>query len=312
MSIENILKEFQNYNALKNLETFSSEDSIALISYIDKIQQMTHAHIDGLYAKYDPDLSKDQQITFYKEIIAAKRILVDLQYENISLTKKLNEKRMIFVSEPLNTSIPEKYILTDLKNKSQTEIVKESYYQLLQKLTKSSSKKINEEEMEFVNSLLMQIISRPAGQNLIVKLNYLLEKNNAEITLSSTGDFGCGKSRGGSAILLETDVLTSTTTSTSQVTTPTSQVMNYKSIIKNSIARAEGSSQSTINIDANYLESASALSVEAYASAGKGLTDVGPAFVLLAHELIHATHNLEGSSRDNVKNFFASIQTNKQ
>ena len=151
--------------------------------------------------------------------------------------------------------------------------------------------------MEFINSLLMQIIARPAGQNLIVKLNFLLEEKNAKINFSQSGEFGCANVRGGNAkpdneSKLETSGL------------------DYKSIIKRSISKSEGSNSVTVNVDTNYLNSTASIELEAYASPGKGLTDIGPAFILLAHELIHATHNLKGSSRDNVQNFFNSVNTN--
>ncbi|VVC75464.1 hypothetical protein AQUSIP_07540 [Aquicella siphonis] len=291
MTTTRLQADIQTFNSLKQ----SGADVIILMASLDDIQHRAYQSIENLYTAYHPKMSKEDQIALFKDIIAIKRTVRDLQYEQMDLTNKLIAIRGIYIADPSKAEVSDKYVISSLKEYPQSEIVKENFYRLLEKVHRNN--KLNHDETSYINSLLMQIAARPAGQRLIVKLNYLLESKNAEISFVASESFTCGKTSGGVANLSDT----------SQVE-PSGR--DYQSIIKKSISRSEGSKRNLVMVKADYLKSDSAVAVEAYASTGKGLTDTGPAFILLAHELIHAIHNLEGSSRDNVRPFFESIRKN--
>ncbi len=290
--IDSVLEAWSAYSKKK-----TGDDVNELMYLNDVARQTAYKAIDDLYGSLEPGANKETQLGIYTEIMGIKKILKDMQYEHMELTSRLNRNGDIYIDKKYDTPIPDKYISKQLESQSREEIVKENYYQLLNKINQSM--KMNEDESRFLNSLLMQIIARPAGQKLIVKLNYLLEKNNANISILRGDSFVCKQTAGANAKPIEDNNIVD------------QYGKDYKSIIKRSIEKSEGAKDALVKIDFNYLQSEAAVAIEAYASPNKGLTDVGPAFILLAHELIHATHNLKGSSRDNVRNFFSSMRGNE-
>ncbi|KTC81969.1 M91 family zinc metallopeptidase [Legionella cincinnatiensis] len=271
----------------------NEEDPLKLIAVVGDLQHAAYKAIEEQYAKFDPNASKDEQIKFYKNIIHIKAQLRELEFVHLELTKELNEKKLIYVKNEESISLNEKYILDGLKEKAPKEIVRENYYQLLEKI--GENKKLKESDRAFINSLLMQIIARPEGQNLIVKLNWLLETKAAKLNMAPSQEFGCSSSLAGAA-KERLDYLDSSLDEPS-----------LKNIIKKATMTSEGTKDVSVLMDMNYLKSMAFLNTESYASPEVGLTDLGPPFILLAHELIHATHNVTGSARGNFNSFYEGI-----
>ncbi|OJV92914.1 MAG: hypothetical protein BGO43_07620 [Gammaproteobacteria bacterium 39-13] len=263
------------------------DDPLKLVACIDSLQHAAYKAIEEQYAKFNPEANQSEQIEFYERIINIKTQLRALEFIHIDLTKKLNEKGLIYVKEENNVALSKysyKYAKSEKRN------LHDHYYQLLEKI--KSNNELGKTELEFINSLLMQIISRPEGQKLIIKLNSQLEKNGAKIQILPSREFGCSSPLEGEA-KENVDVELS----------PESQ-LDYKKVLKKTTIKSDGAKKCVVFINMDHLKSISAINTEAYASMDQGLTDTGPASVLLAHELIHATHVLAGSARSDFKPFF--------
>ncbi|PWY53982.1 hypothetical protein DGG96_19450 [Legionella qingyii] len=266
-------------------------DLMQQAAYIDQLNHAAYEAIEAQYAKFNPEASKEEQIIFFKKILAIKNILRDLQVVHNDLTNNLYAISALYIHDEQEISLNNQYILPELKEKEPKEIVRTNFYQLLTNINKNNS--LTSEEFNFINSLLMQIASRPEGIKLIVKLNYLLTTKEAQLILKPSNNFECSMAAGGLA-------KTSPEFSRKSITPE----QDFKTIFKRETLRGVGSGTVRIGVDYRYNDKVSSLNLEVYASAGKGLTDIGPPFILLGHELIHALHNLTGKARDNFGPFF--------
>ncbi|MCW8445490.1 hypothetical protein OQJ05_15705 [Fluoribacter gormanii] len=266
-------------------------DLMQRAAYIDQLNHVAYEAIEAQYAHFNPEASKEEQIIFFKKILAIKNILRDLQVAHNELTKNLYANSALYIHDEQEISLNDKYILPKLKGKEPKEIVRANFYQLLTNISKNNS--LTSEQFNYINSLLMQIASRPEGIKLIVKLNYLLTTKEAQLILKPSNNFECSMAAEGLA-------KTSPEFSRKSITPE----QDFKTIFKRETLRGVGSGQVRIGVDYRYNDKLSSLNLEVYASAGKGLTDLGPPFILLGHELIHALHNLTGKARDNFRPFF--------
>jgi len=287
--LANVMNHFSALQISHNvtLTDVSEDDPLKLVAYVDSLQHAAYKAIEAQYAKFNPEANRSEQIEFYERIINIKTQLRALEFIHIDLTKKLNEKGLIYIKEE-NNVVLNKYSYK--YGKGEKRNLHDHYYQLLEKI--KSNNELRKTELEFINSLLMQIISRPEGQKLIIKLNSQLEKNGAKIQILPSREFGCSSSLEGEA-KEKVDVNLS----------PESQ-LDYKQVVKKSTIKSDGAKKCVVFINMDHLKSISAINTDAYASIDQGLTDTGPASVLLAHELIHATHALAGSARSDFKPFF--------
>ncbi|MBI2792790.1 MAG: hypothetical protein HYX61_12595 [Gammaproteobacteria bacterium] len=282
-----------SHEAISLLDT-SDEKINILMSYIDNLQHAAYKAIEEQYAKFDPDASKNAQIDFYKRIINIKAQLRTLEFIHGDLTRKLNEKGAVYFKDENNIALS-KYTYKYGRNEKRN--VREHYYQLSEKI--SNSNDLQSQDLEFVKSLLMQIISRPEGQKLIIKLNSLLEKKGATIKIMPSHEFGCSSPMAGDA------------KENLDVGNESGTEVDYKKTIKRATIKTDGAKECTVFINMEYLKSMSLINTEAYASMEHGLTDSGPPFILLAHELIHATHIITGSARSDFASFFEAVEKNK-
>lgn len=301
MAIFDRIKEVaDNLSALQishdaiSLKDTSDENINSLMSYIDNLQHTAYKAIEEQYAKFDPDASKNAQIDFFKKIINIKSQLRTLEFIHVDLTKKLNEKGAVYFKDE-NIIALSKY--TYKYGRHEKRNVRDHYYQLLEKI--SNSEDLKKQDLEFVKSLLMQIVSRPEGQKLIIKLNSLLEKKGATIKIMPNREFGCSSPMGGDA------------KENLDVGNESGTDVDYRKAIKSATIKTDGAKECTVFINMEYLKSMSVINTEAYASMEQGLTDTGPPFILLAHELIHATHTITGSARSDFASFFEAVEKNK-
>ncbi|WP_416209922.1 hypothetical protein [Legionella sp. PATHC035] len=282
--------------SLQNAPPLENNDAtLQHMAYVDHLNHAAYAAIEEQYSKFDPNFDKDEQLQFFKRIIAIKNILRELQVIHNELTKNLCEKSEIYIHHEADISLNEKYILPEFKGKKPQEIVRANFYQLLENIKNNNS--LSTEETDYVNSLLMQIVSRPGGINLIVKLNYMLTTKEAKLLLTPSNDFECSMAAAGFAKI--------NPNFSSKSLTPEQEL---RTILKRETVPGVGVKKIHIGIDFRYNDKISFLNLDAYASAGNGLTDAGPPFILLAHELIHGLHNLTGKARYNFAPFFHGPQ----
>ncbi|KTD43172.1 hypothetical protein [Legionella parisiensis] len=293
---EKIEKLTSRFAALgfKQLKELPQEDAHALMqwtAYIDHLNHAAYKAIEAQYAQFNPDASKDEQVIFYKRILAIKNILRELQVVHNDLTKSLHENSALYIPDDAVISLNAKYILPELKTKEPNEIVRANFYQLLDNISKNNS--LSKEEFNYITSLLMQIASRPQGMQLIVKLNYLLATKNAQLILKPSNNFECSMMREGRAA-----------TSPDYTRKSITPEEDFKTIFKREVRPGAGATRIPIGVDYRFNDKMTSLDLDVYASAGHGLTDGGPAFILLAHELIHGLHNLTGKALYNFSPFF--------
>ncbi|MCE0721725.1 hypothetical protein [Legionella resiliens] len=279
---------------IKQLKPLPQEDAHALMQWAACIDHLNHAAyeaIEAQYSQFNPNASKDEQIIFYKRILAIKNILRELQVVHNDLTKSLQENSALYIPDEATISLNAKYILPELKAKEPKEIVRANFYQLLENISKNNS--LSKEEFNYITSLLMQIASRPQGMQLIVKLNYLLTTKNAQLILKPSNNFEC-------SLIQEGRAATSPNYTRKSITPEE----DFKTLFKREVLRGAGAKRIPIGVDYRFNDKISSVDLDAYASAGHGLTDGGPAFILLAHELIHGLHNLTGKALYNFSPFF--------
>lgn len=260
-------------------------------AYIDHLNHTAYAAIEAQYSQFNPAASKEEQILFFKKILAIKNVLRVIQVIHNDLTKDLNENSDLYIHNEEEISLNEKYILPELKGKMPTEIVRASFYQLLDNISKNNS--LRQQEFNYISSLLMQLASRPEGIKLIVKLNYLLTTKDAQLILKTSNNFECSMAAKGFAKI--------SPEYTRKSITPDH---DFKTIFRRETVRGEGVQRVSVGVDYRYNDKITSLDVEVYASPGRGVTDAGPPFILLAHELIHGMHNLTGKARHNFGPFF--------
>ncbi|MCW8387661.1 hypothetical protein OQJ15_15235 [Fluoribacter dumoffii] len=273
---------------------FVAEREDKLIQHATQLDQLQHAAYEAIeehYSQFNPAASKEEHFHFFKKILRIKNVLRELQNLHNDLTQKLGERSMIYIQDEQKINLNDKIILPELKGKEPKEIVRANFYQLLENITRNNS--LNSAETNYITSLLMQLVSRPAGIKLIVKLNYLLASKDAQLILKPSKNFECSMTAEGLA--------SASPEFTSKSFSPED---DFKTILKKATIRGRGAQRVRVGIDFNYNNSISALNLETYASTGNGLTDSGPAFVLMGHELIHAMHNLLGKARHNFSLFF--------
>ncbi|WP_454782218.1 M91 family zinc metallopeptidase [Legionella sp. WA2022007384] len=266
-------------------------DLMQRAAYIEQLNHVAYDAIEAQYAQFNPQASKDEQIIFSQKILAIKNILRDLQVVHNDLTENLYASSALYIHDEQEIALNPQYILPELKEKEPKEIVRANFYQLLANISKNNS--LNKKEFNYVNSLLMQLASRPEGIKLIVKLNYLLTTKDAQLILKPSNNFECSMAAGGLA-----------KTSPEYARKSITSEQDFKAIFKRETVRGTGTARVNIGVDYHYNDKISALNLEVYASPGKGLTDIGPPFILLGHELIHALHNLTGKARHNFAPFF--------
>ncbi|KTC80683.1 hypothetical protein Lche_2703 [Legionella cherrii] len=280
----------QNAPPLEN-----NDETMQHMAYIDHLNHAAYEAIEEQYSKFDPNFNIEEQLQFFKRIIAIKNILRELQVIHNELTKSLCQKSAIYIHNEDDISLNEKYILPELKGKKTKEIVRANFYQLLENIKNNNS--LSTAEADYVYSLLMQIVSRPGGINLIVKLNYLLTTKEAKLVLTPSNDFECSMAAAGFAKI--------NPNYSSKSITPEQEL---RTILKRETVPGVGVKKILIGIDFRYNDKISSLNLDTYASTGNGLTDAGPPFILLAHELIHGLHNLTGKARYNFSPFFHGPQ----
>lgn len=279
---------------IKHQKEIHQENDQALMkwaAYIDHLHHTAYEAIEEQYSKFNPHASKDEQLHFFKRIMAIKNVLRELQVTHSDLAKSLYENSALYIYNEEAISLNAKYILPELKEKEPKEIVRANFYQLLDNIRRNNS--LSKEEFTYITSLLMQIASRPQGIQLIVKLNYLLTTKNAQLILKTSNNFECAMVREGHAETNPDYIFKSITSE-----------QDFKTIFKRETLRGIGATRISISVDYRFNDKISSLDIEVYASAGNGLTDGGPAFILLAHELIHGLHNLTGKARYNFRPFF--------
>lgn len=273
----------------------NNDETMQHMAYVDHLNHAAYEAIEEQYSKFDPNFNIDEQLQFFKRIIAIKNILRELQVIHNELTKSLCENSEIYIHNEEDISLNEKYILPELKGKKPKEIARASFYQLLENIKNNNS--LSTEEADYVYSLLMQIVSRPGGINLIVKLNYMLTTKEAKLVLTPSNDFECSMAAAGFAKI--------NPNYSSKSLTPEQEL---RTILKRETMPGVGAKKIHIGIDFRYNDKISSLNLDTYASTGNGLTDAGPPFILLAHELIHGLHNLTGKARYNFAPFFHGPQ----
>lgn len=279
---------------IKHQKEFPQENDQALMkwaAYIDHLHHAAYKAIEEQYSKFNPDASKDEQFHFFKRILAIKNVLRELQVTHDDLAESLYENSALYIYNEETISLKAKYILPELKEKKPKEIVSANFYQLLENISRNNS--LSKEEFNYITSLLMQIASRPQGIQLIVKLNYLLTTKNAQLILKTSHNFECAMVREGLA-----------ETSPDYIPKSITPEQDFKTIFKRETLCGIGATRVIIGVDYRFNDKISSLDIDVYASAGNGLTDGGPAFILLAHELIHGLHNLTGKARYNFRPFF--------
>ncbi|KTD69213.1 hypothetical protein Lste_2371 [Legionella steelei] len=269
----------------------NDNDLMQQIAYIDYLNHAAYKEIEEQYAQFDPNADMDAQLQFFKKIIAIKSVLRELQVVHNELTKNLCQKEEIYIHNEQDISFNEKYILPALKGKQPREIVRANFYQLLDNINKNNS--LGTDEAAYINSLLMQLVSRPGGIKLIVKLNYLLATKDAQLILKPSENFECSMASTGFAKI--------NPNYNSKLLTPD---QDFRTILKRETAPGAGTQKILVGVDYRYNDKIASLNLDTYASTGNGLTDAGPPFILLAHELIHGVHNLTGKARNNFGPFF--------
>ncbi|WP_454784560.1 hypothetical protein [Legionella sp. WA2024007413] len=269
----------------------NNPDLMQQAAYVDQLNHTLYRAIEAEYAQFNPQATKDDQIIFFKRILAIKNLLRGLQVVHNDLAKNLYENSALYIHNEQEVALNPQYILPELKEKETAEVVRANFYQLIANLRKNNS--LTNEEFNYINSLLMQLASRPEGIKLIVKLNYLLTTKDAQLILTRSNNFECSMAAGGLA-----------ETSPEYARKKITPEQDFKTIFKRETVRGPGTRRVNIGVDYRYNDKVSSLNLEVYASPGKGLTDIGPAFILLGHELIHALHNLTGKARHNFGPFF--------
>lgn len=177
---------------IKHQKEIHQENDQALMkwaAYIDHLHHAAYEAIEEQYSKFNPHASKDEQLHFFKRIMAIKNVLRELQVTHSDLAKSLYENSALYIYNEEAISLNAKYILPELKEKEPKEIVRANFYQLLDNIRRNNS--LSKEEFTYITSLLMQIASRPQGIQLIVKLNYLLTTKNAQLILKTSNNFEC-------------------------------------------------------------------------------------------------------------------------
>ncbi|VEG91128.1 M91 family zinc metallopeptidase [Legionella spiritensis] len=264
-----------------------------LAARIDHLSHAAYQEIEALYSRFNPEANKEEQLLFFKRILAIKNKLRELQLVHNDLAKTMYENNQLYLHQEIDISSVNKYISDELKGRETKEIIQQNFHQLLINISKNNT--FSDDEFRYINSLLMQIAARPEGQKLILKLNYLLTSKNAQLVVKNSKDFSCSMTRGGTA---------SVNPDYQSVSRKDKFQEDYQSVFKKATLKGEGSQRVLVGFDGSFNKTISSLNLDVYASKNQGLTDMGPAFILLAHELIHAIHNLDGSARHNFAPFF--------
>ena len=265
---------------------------------IDKQQHQLFQDLNEELNTFDPEGSKDEHMAIFKKALIIKKALIEIQYKHIEVSHKLAQNGKLYFADNCTMFLPEKYVLPSLKGKNPQEIIESSYFSLLSKIRDSSQ--LEEEDFKLVNSYLMELASRPQGQKLLVKFNYLLEKKNAPCSISAIDEFTVSRS-GGATVTAKPDY-------------KYNNFSSFKEIIKESSTKGKGVERINITVPKKYYESDAYFNVELAASndqRSRGLVDIGPGFLLFGHELIHACHFLSGSAKLDINHFFAKIKNDK-
>lgn len=291
--IEVILKRLSELNIEPQSEFYQEYDNELMqqVAYIEYLTHLAYAAIENHYSQFTPNASQEEEFIFFKKTLEIKKVLRDLQDIHNDLTELLYEDKELYIYNEQEISLNSKYILPELKEKEPKEIVKANLYQLLDNISKNNS--LSKDEFNYINSLFMQIASRPEGIKLIVKLNYLLTTKDVQLILKNSNNFECSMAAEGFA-KINPDYTNQSTSS------------DFKTLFKKETVQGSGVKKVHVGVDYRYNDKISSLNLEVYASAGHGITDSGPAFILLAHELIHGTHNITGKARYNFVPFFQS------